>query len=82
MLSIKYTPNIFLISVYVSSLLLQDMLSMCFEKLETIIFKETYSVFIEAGVRHLFLIPHSYIHDVPTKLPRENILDPQRYPGE
>ena len=55
---------------------------MWIEKLETIIFKYIYSVFIGAGVRHLFLIPHSYIHEAPTKIPPENILNPQKYPRE
>ena len=58
------------------------MLSVCVEKLETIIFKWTYSVFTGAGVWHLFLIPHSYIHEVPMKLPQEIILDPRKYPQE
>ena len=38
----------------------------------------TYSLFIVAGVRHLFiLILHLYNHEVPAKHPREKILDPR-----
>ena len=38
----------------------------------------TYSVFIGAGVRYLFvLISHLSIHEVPTKHPRGKILDPR-----
>ena len=49
MLAIKYTPNIFLLSIYVSSLLQQDIrfvkvcvcvcVCVCVENLETIIFE-------------------------------------------
>ena len=35
-----------------------------------------------AGVHHLFPIPHSYIDEVLTKLPREKILDPRKYSRE
>ena len=45
-------------------------------------FKQTYFVFIGTGVWHLFLIPHLYILQVPTKHTREKILDPRKYPQE
>ena len=81
MLAIKCTTNIFVISVYVSPLQ-QDIcyvrvgvLKNCKEFLLSV----TYSVFIGAGVRGLFIIvPHLlYINEVPTKHSREKNLDPR-----
>ena len=79
MLAIKYTPSIFLISVYIS-LLQQDIWYV-----KVGVFKNwkqflsvTYSVFIGAGVQDLrILFPDLYIQEVPTKHPREKISDPQ-----
>ena len=43
----------------------------------------TYSVFIGAGVRYLFIfIPHLYNHEVPMQHAREKILYPRNYPQE
>ena len=36
----------------------------------------------EARAWHLFLICHLYIHEVPTKHPREKSLDLRKYPPE
>ena len=49
---------------------------MCFEKLETNVLSAIYSVFIWAGVRHLF-IPYLLIDEIATKHPQEKILGPR-----
>ena len=81
MLAIKYTLNIFLISVYVSSVFQHDI---CYVKMgvlnnwKRLFLSVTYSSFTRAGVRHLFiLIPVLYIHEVTTKYSREKIVHPR-----
>ena len=81
MLAIKYTLNIFLISVYVSSVFQHDI---CYVKMgvlknwKRLFLSVTYSAFTRAGVRHLFiLIPVLYIHEVTTKHSREKIVHPR-----
>ena len=89
MLVIKYTPNIFYISVYAlpqplptSRRNLQPY-SGHVEKLEIIIFKWNLFCIYWAGVRHIFiLIPHVYIDELPTKYPREKNLRPTKYTRE
>ena len=80
----KCTPNIFLISVYVS--LQQDIWCVKVNVLKNwkqLSLSVTYFVFIGAGVRYIFsFIPHLYNHEVPTKYTREKILDPRKYPLE
>ena len=81
MLAIKYTLNIFLISVYVSSVFQHDI---CYVKMgvlknwKRLFLSVTYSAFTRAGVWHLFiLIPALYIHEVTTKHSREKIVHPR-----
>ena len=83
MLAIKYTPSIFLISVYIS-LLQQDIwyVTVGLFKNWKQFLSVTYSVFIGAGVRHLrILILDLYIQEVPTKHPREKNLKPRKNDG-
>ena len=79
MLAIKCTPNIFLISVYVSRQ--QDIWYVKVSVLKNwkqLPLSVTYSVVIGAGVRYLFIfIPYLHNHEVPTKHAREKLLDPQ-----
>ena len=81
MLAIQCTPNIFLISAYVS--LQQDIWYVKLGLLKNwkqLFLSVTYSVFIAAGVRYLFIfIPHLHNHEVPTKHAREKCLDPRKY---
>ena len=84
MLAIKCTSNIFLISVYVS--LQQDIWYVKMGVLKNwkqLFLSVTYSVFIGAGVRYLFIfIPHLYNHEVPMQHAREKNLYPRNYPQE
>ena len=93
MLAIKYTPNIFLLSIYVSSLLQQDIcfvkvcvcVCVCVLKIWKQLFLSKLIMYLlgqEARAWHLFLICHLYIHEVPTKYPREKSLDLRKYPPE
>ena len=84
MLAIKCTSNIFLISVDVS--LQQDIWyvkMVVLKNWKQLFLSVTYSVFIGAGVRYLFIfIPHLYNHEVPMQHAREKILYPRNYPQE
>ena len=86
MLVIKIASNILLTCVYVSHslaplFLQQDIwyVKMSVERNWRQLFLSiTYSVFIAGGMWHLFLlISYLPIHELPTKYPREKLLDPR-----